>query len=67
MVPIKLYVCFRYVSPLNPMRALNRGMFIPTIMSQGTEEQKEKWAKPALKNEILGTYAQTEMGHGEIY
>ncbi|XP_055688294.1 probable peroxisomal acyl-coenzyme A oxidase 1 isoform X2 [Lutzomyia longipalpis] len=39
-------------------------MFIPTIMSQATEEQQKKWLKRALRGEIIGTYAQTEMGHG---
>ncbi|XP_052079728.1 peroxisomal acyl-coenzyme A oxidase 1-like isoform X2 [Mytilus californianus] len=40
------------------------GMFIPTIEQQGTAEQKEKWLAPAYEEEIKGTYAQTEMGHG---
>uniref|UniRef100_A0A1B0CKT2 Acyl-coenzyme A oxidase n=2 Tax=Lutzomyia longipalpis TaxID=7200 RepID=A0A1B0CKT2_LUTLO len=39
-------------------------MFIPTIMSQATEEQQKKWLKRARRGEIIGTYAQTEMGHG---
>ena len=44
---------------------LNFGMFVPTLFGQATEEQKEKWLIPAMNNEIVGTYAQTEMGHGE--
>ncbi|XP_076089125.1 peroxisomal acyl-coenzyme A oxidase 1-like [Mytilus galloprovincialis] len=40
------------------------GMFIPTIEQQGTAEQKEKWLASAYSEEIKGTYAQTEMGHG---
>ena len=31
---------------------------------QGTTEQAAKWLGRAWKMEILGTYAQTEMGHG---
>ena len=43
---------------------LHFGMFIPTLMGQGTAEQLEKWLQPALECKIIGTYAQTEMGHG---
>ncbi|KAG0220452.1 hypothetical protein BGX31_011009, partial [Mortierella sp. GBA43] len=43
---------------------LHRGMFMPTLVSQGSEEQHEKFLKPALKYEIIGCYAQTEIGHG---
>ena len=32
--------------------------------SQGTEEQKKKWLPLAKEYKILGTYAQTELGHG---
>ncbi|EDV23301.1 uncharacterized protein TRIADDRAFT_27529 [Trichoplax adhaerens] len=39
-------------------------MFIPTIRGQGTEEQKRKWLPLAEDLKILGTYAQTELGHG---
>ncbi|KAG0035024.1 hypothetical protein BGZ81_001534 [Podila clonocystis] len=43
---------------------LHRGMFMPTLASQGTEEQIEKFLKPAMRYEIIGCYAQTELGHG---
>ncbi|KAG0001737.1 hypothetical protein BGZ80_010171 [Entomortierella chlamydospora] len=43
---------------------LHRGMFMPTLASQGNEEQQEKFLKPALRYEIIGCYAQTELGHG---
>ncbi|XP_077990374.1 peroxisomal acyl-coenzyme A oxidase 1-like [Glandiceps talaboti] len=43
---------------------LHHLMFIPTITGQGTEEQKRKWLPLAERNEIIGTYVQTEMGHG---
>ena len=45
---------------------LNYGMFVPTMLGQATEEQKAKWLIPAINHEIIGTYAQTEMGHGEL-
>ena len=43
---------------------LNYVMFIPMIKSQGTKEQIDKYAIPAENLEIIGTYAQTELGHG---
>lgn len=43
---------------------LSKTMFIPTIRSQGTEEQKAKWLPLAESFQIIGTYAQTELGHG---
>ncbi|PVU98917.1 hypothetical protein BB560_001601 [Smittium megazygosporum] len=55
-----LYSILDWSSPFD----LSRGMFMPTIESQGTEEQKEVFLKPALDYRITGCYAQTEMGHG---
>ncbi|KAI9262038.1 acyl-CoA dehydrogenase/oxidase [Sporodiniella umbellata] len=43
---------------------LHRSMFMPTIANQGTEEQKKIYLEPALRYEIIGCYAQTELGHG---
>lgn len=39
-------------------------MFIPCLEGQGTPEQQRKWLGPAQKLQIVGTYAQTELGHG---
>ncbi|XP_053381781.1 peroxisomal acyl-coenzyme A oxidase 1-like [Mercenaria mercenaria] len=47
----------------NPL-SVHRGMFIPTIEKLGTREQVEKYVEPAKQYKIIGTYAQTEMGHG---
>ena len=41
-------------------------MFVPTIERLGTEEQKAKWLPLGQTYKILGTYAQTELGHGKI-
>jgi len=43
---------------------LHFGMFLPTIMGQGSTEQREEFIAKAIAFEIIGTYAQTEMGHG---
>lgn len=43
---------------------LHHTMFTPTILSQGTEEQIAEFMPQAETLEIIGTYAQTEMGHG---
>jgi len=38
--------------------------FVPTLKSLCSEEQKVKWLKKAKNMEIIGSYAQTELGHG---
>ncbi|XP_066470200.1 peroxisomal acyl-coenzyme A oxidase 1 isoform X1 [Tiliqua scincoides] len=43
---------------------LHLGMFLPTLLNQATQEQQERFFMPAWNLEIIGTYAQTEMGHG---
>ncbi|XP_053382348.1 peroxisomal acyl-coenzyme A oxidase 1-like [Mercenaria mercenaria] len=47
----------------NPL-GVHRTMFIPTIEKLGTREQVAKYVEPAKQYKIIGTYAQTEMGHG---
>jgi acyl-CoA oxidase len=39
-------------------------MFIPSIRSQGSAEQQAYWMPRCMNLEIIGTYAQTELGHG---
>ncbi|XP_072022015.1 peroxisomal acyl-coenzyme A oxidase 1-like isoform X2 [Amphiura filiformis] len=47
-----------------PNLSLHESMFQHTVATQMTKEQKLTW-EPLLKNyELLGTYAQTELGHG---
>ncbi|XP_067949519.1 peroxisomal acyl-coenzyme A oxidase 1-like isoform X2 [Watersipora subatra] len=43
---------------------LHGSMFVPTIASQGTEAQKAEYLPKAERYEIIGTYVQTEIGHG---
>ena len=39
-------------------------MFIPTLLSQADAEQQAQFLPDALSLRIVGTYAQTELGHG---
>ncbi|XP_060068142.1 peroxisomal acyl-coenzyme A oxidase 1-like [Ylistrum balloti] len=43
---------------------LHSSMFLPTLRKQGSEEQKKKFLPLAENMTIIGTYAQTELGHG---
>ncbi|XP_039264820.2 peroxisomal acyl-coenzyme A oxidase 1-like [Styela clava] len=43
---------------------IHSGVFVPTIMNLGNQEQVEKWVPLAVNFNIIGTYAQTELGHG---
>lgn len=43
---------------------LHIGMFIPTLLSQATPEQQAHWLPRAYDLRVVGTYAQTELGHG---
>ena len=39
-------------------------MFVTGIEGHGTLEQRDRWLEKARSCEIIGTYAQTELGHG---
>lgn len=43
---------------------LHYEFFIPSLELQGSKEQVEKWLPKAESMEIIGCYAQTELGHG---
>ncbi|KAF9450596.1 acyl-CoA oxidase [Macrolepiota fuliginosa MF-IS2] len=43
---------------------LHDGMFIPTLKLQGDPEQRAHWLPLAESGAIIGTYCQTELGHG---
>ncbi|KIV98665.1 uncharacterized protein PV09_09547 [Verruconis gallopava] len=43
---------------------LHASMFLVTLREQGTPEQHELFLKKAENYEIIGCYAQTELGHG---
>ena len=40
------------------------GMFLKYIELMGTEEHKRKYLQKSMTLEIVGCYAQTELGHG---
>ncbi|XP_028165894.1 probable peroxisomal acyl-coenzyme A oxidase 1 [Ostrinia furnacalis] len=44
--------------------ALHYLMFVPAIVSQGTEEQQAHWLPRAWNGNFIGSFAQTELGHG---
>jgi len=39
-------------------------MFLNALRSQASEEQLDKWLSKCIGGPIIGTYAQTELGHG---
>ncbi|KAA8646874.1 fatty-acyl coenzyme A oxidase [Aspergillus tanneri] len=43
---------------------LHASMFLVTLREQGTPEQHKLFLEPAQKYQIVGCYAQTELGHG---
>ena len=44
--------------------SLHESMFMITLENQLSDEQKKKWLAKAKNYELIGTYAQTELGHG---
>ncbi|PIK44722.1 putative peroxisomal acyl-coenzyme A oxidase 1 isoform X3 [Apostichopus japonicus] len=44
--------------------SLHSSMFLHCIYTQMTEDQQEIWLNAAFDYTVIGTYAQTEMGHG---
>uniref|UniRef100_A0A4W4E8Y7 Acyl-coenzyme A oxidase n=1 Tax=Electrophorus electricus TaxID=8005 RepID=A0A4W4E8Y7_ELEEL len=43
---------------------LHYNMFLPTLHNQGSPEQQAKWLPLTHTLQVVGTYAQTELGHG---
>ena len=59
------HVLSRAVFPSeNQPDRLHYRMFIPTLEGQASVDQLWKWLQMSMSYEILGTYAQTELGHG---
>ena len=60
-----LYFSMAFPNETPPI-GLHLGMFVPSVNSQMTKEQMAKWEEPIENFRIIGTYAQTELGHGEL-
>lgn len=62
------HICFFHNRTVFPNDAdptgLHGGMFLPTLYGQASDEQKKSFLPKSEAYEIIGTYAQTEMGHG---
>lgn len=56
-------LCAGSMADGNPL-GVHYGMFFTTIMAQANDEQLAKWMMPAWRIEMIGTYVQTELGHG---
>ncbi len=39
--------------------------FVPCLEMMGTDEQQAKWLPLARGLKVIGTYGQTELGHGQ--
>lgn len=54
---------------MNPHEAtgfnLHNSMFTDTVNRLASDEQKEKWLPLVQSFRMVGTYAQTELGHGK--
>ncbi|XP_076584062.1 peroxisomal acyl-coenzyme A oxidase 1 isoform X2 [Chaetodon auriga] len=63
--PEEIY-CYKNMVRGNHQEAmgLHFAMFIPTLYSQCDPQQSRKWLPLSESFQIVGTYAQTEMGHG---
>ena len=64
---IKKIQCFRNLIDkdvgIGPL-SLHHTVFIPTLEILGNEEQRNLYLQAARRLEIIGCYAQTELGHG---
>ncbi|XP_060620629.2 peroxisomal acyl-coenzyme A oxidase 1 isoform X1 [Anolis sagrei] len=56
-------VCTGMPKPILPID-LHYSMFTNALENQCSDTQQEKWLPLASRFQIIGTYAQTEMGHG---
>jgi len=55
---------FEHFAIIYHAMSLHQHMFLPTLRGQADEEQLAKWLSLAENYDIIGCYAQTELGHG---
>ena len=58
LVPIFLYMQNQFPG------SVHLSMFLMSLELMGSEEQKGRFFEKSMTGEILGCYAQTELGHG---
>ncbi|KAF2018105.1 acyl-CoA oxidase [Aaosphaeria arxii CBS 175.79] len=60
----KEYAMAEYLNDEMSPYFLHMSMFVTTVREQGSEEQQAYWMPQILNYDIIGCYAQTELGHG---
>ena len=64
-VPERYEVAWMSTNSVNKGSLMNdMGLWVPTLLSQGSPEQIFWWIPPTFNFEIVGCYAQTELGTG---
>ena len=60
-----IYLAFSVAFPSeNAPTGIHTAMFMPALRSQASPAQQEYWLSKAQRYDIIGTYAQSELGHG---
>lgn len=60
------YIWSNYFADVAHPVAQHQLMFCACIDFLGSEEQREEWYEPAKRMNMIGCYAQTELGHGSF-
>jgi acyl-CoA oxidase len=43
---------------------MHDGAFLPMLLGQSSDEQLQRWLPLVKSHHMIGSYAQTELGHG---
>jgi len=64
-IPERWEVAFMSINSVHKGALMNHyGLFLPTLLGQASPEQLMTWAPATLTFQMIGSYAQTELGHG---